>query len=142
MLTSRTSLWAIIDLAYAAKQYSLFGSVTDSMYLVVAFHAWYIFDAIFNEQAVLTTMDITTDGFGFMLSVGDLVWVPFTYSLQARYLAYFPKVLGPFGVAGVLAVQAVGYYIFRTANGEKNDLRNGKNPKRASRSPEPSFPPF
>ena len=31
-------------------------------------------------------MDITTDGFGFMLAFGDLAWVPFIYSLQARYL--------------------------------------------------------
>jgi hypothetical protein len=27
-------------------------------------------------------MDITTDGFGFMLAFGDLAWVPFTYTLQ------------------------------------------------------------
>lgn len=33
-------------------------------------------------QSILTTMDITTDGFGFMLAFGDLAWVPFTYSLQ------------------------------------------------------------
>ena len=32
------------------------------------------------------TMDITTEGFGFMLAMGDLGWVPFTYSLQALYL--------------------------------------------------------
>ena len=31
-------------------------------------------------------MDITTDGFGYMLAFGDLSWVPFTYSLQARIL--------------------------------------------------------
>jgi delta14-sterol reductase len=36
------------------------------------------------EKAILTTMDITTDGFGFMLAFGDLAWVPFIYSLQAR----------------------------------------------------------
>jgi hypothetical protein len=35
-------------------------------------------------QSILTTMDITTDGFGFMLAFGDLAWVPFTYSLQVR----------------------------------------------------------
>ena len=35
-------------------------------------------------------MDITTDGFGFMLVFGDLVWVPFTYTMQARYLATVP----------------------------------------------------
>lgn len=41
-----------------------------------------------GQPAIFTTMDITTDGFGFMLSVGDLVWVPFTYSLQVCVLAF------------------------------------------------------
>ena len=36
-------------------------------------------------------MDIIHDGFGFMLVFGDLVWVPFTYTLQARYLADRPS---------------------------------------------------
>lgn len=74
-------------------------------------------------------MDIVTDGFGYMLSIGDLCWVPFTYTLQARYLAFHPTHLSTEAIAGVLAVQAVGYYIFRASNGEKNDFRNGKNPK-------------
>ena len=44
----------------------------------------YVWDALYYERAILTTMDITTDGFGFMLAFGDLAWVPFTYSLQVR----------------------------------------------------------
>lgn len=78
-------------------------------------------------------MDITTDGFGFMLSTGDLVWVPWTYSLQARYLAFFPNTLGLVGVLAVLTVHMVGYYIFRVSNLEKNDFRKGNNPKSACR---------
>jgi hypothetical protein len=74
-------------------------------------------------------MDITTDGFGFMLSVGDLAWVPFIYCLQARYLVFTPVVLGPMWTVVVVLFNFVGYYIFRTANAEKNDFRNGKNPK-------------
>ncbi len=74
-------------------------------------------------------MDITTDGFGFMLAVGDLLWVPFVYSLQARYLAFHPVELGPVRTAAVLCVNLLGYWIFRGANGEKNDFRNGRNPK-------------
>lgn len=79
-------------------------------------------------------MDITTDGFGFMLAVGDLLWVPFVYSLQSRYLVFNQVELGPLGTAGVFAVNAFGYYIFRDANGEKNDFRNGRNPKSKFRS--------
>ena len=74
-------------------------------------------------------MDITTDGFGFMLAVGDLLWVPFTYSLQARYLVFTQVELGPVWVALTLIANFTGYYIFRDANGEKNDFRNGRNPK-------------
>lgn len=74
-------------------------------------------------------MDITTDGFGFMLAVGDLAWVPFVYSLQARYLVFKQVELGPIQTALVVLVNFTGYYIFRDANGEKNDFRNGRNPK-------------
>ena len=77
-------------------------------------------------------MDITTDGFGFMLAVGDLAWVPFVYSLQARYLVFNQIELGPVYTAAIVAVNLAGYYIFRAANGEKNDFRNGRNPKSAS----------
>ena len=42
-------------------------------------------------QAILTTMDITTDGFGFMLSFGDLAWVPFTYSVQEGIPSVSPR---------------------------------------------------
>ena len=53
----------------------------------------YVLDALWFERAILTTMDITSDGFGFMLAFGDLAWVPFTYTLQARYLVDHPQVL-------------------------------------------------
>jgi len=52
------------------------------MLLVNAFHLLYVADGLWFEPCILTTMDITTDGFGFMLAFGDLTWVPFTYSLQ------------------------------------------------------------
>ena len=77
-------------------------------------------------------MDITTDGFGYMLAAGDLLWVPFTYSLQARYLAFEHVELGNIRTATVVVVAFTGYWIFRSANGEKNDFRNGRNPKSRS----------
>lgn len=147
-------LWFIIDLAMAAQQYEQLGRITDSMVLVVVFHSWYVIDALYNEvssfllssphptlcasadrasslhqSAILSTMDITSDGFGFMLSVGDLVWVPFTYSYQARYLSIFPNDLGLVATLAIIVVQLVGYWIFRASNGEKNEFRQGRNPK-------------
>ncbi|BFZ65280.1 erg24, C-14 sterol reductase [Saitoella coloradoensis] len=117
-------LWVALNIAFAAHQFVEFGRVTDSMVLVCVFQGWYCLDSLWNEEAVLTTMDITTDGFGFMLSFGDLVWVPFTYSLQARYLASHPVDLGLWKSATIVAVQLAGYYIFRSANTQKNTFRN------------------
>jgi delta14-sterol reductase len=123
-------LWYLINISMACEQsVRRGGSITDSMWLVIAFQAWYVFDALYNEPAMFSTMDITSDGFGFMLSVGDLVWVPFVYSLQARYLAWHPVELGPAWTAAIFTLHGLGYYIFRSSNGEKNEFRNGKNPK-------------
>ncbi|ELR10071.1 erg24, C-14 sterol reductase [Pseudogymnoascus destructans] len=115
--------WILLDVAFIAHQYKTYGHVTDSIILVTLFQALYVFDSFYMEPSMLTTMDITTDGFGFMLSFGDLAWVPFIYSLQARYLAVYPLTLGLSGNAGVLAILSLGYYIFRSANNQKNRFR-------------------
>ena len=135
--------WVLLDLAFAAKQYKSYGYITDSMrkpipsskqysanvsaVIVVISQAVYVFDALYMEPAILTTMDLTTDGFGFMLSFGDLVWVPFIYSIQAKYLSVHPVALGPLYVTIILAIQATGYYIFRATNNEKNVFRTNPN---------------
>ena len=74
-------------------------------------------------------MDITTDGFGYMLTIGDLAWVPFSYTLQARYLAFKPIELGSFWTVAIFSLNAIGYYIFRASNSEKDDFKKGNNPK-------------
>lgn len=118
--------WVLLNLAFVVHQYKLYGYISDSIVLLTIFQAFYVFDALYMEPAIITTIDITTDGFGFMLAFGDLVWVPFIYSLQARYLAVYPVHLGIAGILGILAVQGLGYYLFRSANNEKNLFR--KNP--------------
>ncbi|KAK9369768.1 ergosterol biosynthesis ERG4/ERG24 [Lipomyces kononenkoae] len=118
-------LWAIINFAEAHLQYRKFGYVSDSMILVTIFQFIYIIDSAVVEAKNLTMIDITTDGFGFMLAFGDLALVPFTYTLQARYLATNPVHLGWLGVAGIVALKVIGYYIFRSSNSEKDAFRNG-----------------
>ncbi|KAI5293614.1 erg24, C-14 sterol reductase, partial [Ascosphaera acerosa] len=115
--------WVILNLSNIVHQYTTHGHVTLSILLVAFTQVWYALDSYYNEPAVLTTMDIIMDGFGFMLSFGDLVWVPFTFSLQTRYLAIFPAEVDATGLALTLAALAVGYTIFRGANNQKNRFR-------------------
>jgi delta14-sterol reductase len=119
--------WIILNLSFCAKQYRNYGYVTDSIATLTVVQALYIVDSWWNESAILTTIDITTDGFGMMLSFGDLVWVPFIYSQQTRYLSTHPVSLGPLRLAGIIALIGLGFYIFRSANSQKNTFRTKPN---------------
>ena len=116
--------WAVLNAAFAVKQYELTGAVSPSMILVNLFQFYYVFDAMLNESSILTTMDITTDGFGFMLAFGDLAWVPFMYSLQCRYLVYHSPSLPVPALVGIFALHTLGLWIFRGANSQKDTFRS------------------
>ena len=115
--------WVIINYCMLVKQYEVHGYVTTSMILVCFFQFWYILDALWFEKAILTTMDIVHDGFGFMLAFGDLAWVPFTYSLQARYLVDHPTHLTQYAAVGIVVLNILGYVIFRGSNSQKDVFR-------------------
>jgi protein-S-isoprenylcysteine O-methyltransferase Ste14 len=115
--------WVAIDLSLAATQYQLHGIVTVPMMLVCAFHFWYVTDYFLHEEAILTTWDIKHEKFGWMLCWGDLVWVPFTYTIQAYYLVEHTHDLPWWGVVGIVTLNAAGYVIFRGANIQKHKFR-------------------
>jgi protein-S-isoprenylcysteine O-methyltransferase Ste14 len=121
--------WIVLDCAFIAAQYRHYGYMTDSIFIATAAQALYVFDAYYMEPAILTTIDIISDGFGFMLAFGDIVWVPFVYSMQARYLAVHPVWLGWWNIL-VFGILGTGYWIFRGANNEKNRFRtNPEDPR-------------
>jgi protein-S-isoprenylcysteine O-methyltransferase Ste14 len=119
-------LWILINLSFAAKQFELYGSITTPMILVNVFQFVYIADYYFHEEAILTTWDIKYENFGWMLCWGDLVWVPFIYTLQAHYLVHHTHELSAPAVLGLVALNMLGYAIFRGANIQKHNFR--KNP--------------
>lgn len=119
-------LWFLINLSCLHHYYLKYGHLNDALLLINILQGFYIFDGVLNEEGVLTMIDITTDGFGFMLAFGDLVLVPFTYSLQARYLSVSPIELGYYRTTGIIIVMIIGYYIFHSSNKQKSNFRQGK----------------
>ncbi|KND87802.1 Delta(14)-sterol reductase [Tolypocladium ophioglossoides CBS 100239] len=111
--------WVLLDLAFVAKQYRNYGYVSDSILFISAVQGYYVLEGQYAEAGVLNMMDIITDGLGFMLVFGDIVWVPFLYTTQCRYLSIYPVHLGWAGLAAVSTVFAIGLYIFRAANTQK-----------------------
>ncbi|XP_069810832.1 delta(14)-sterol reductase LBR [Dendropsophus ebraccatus] len=101
-------------------------SPSPSMIAVNAFQLLYVLHALWNQESMLTSLDIAYDGFGFMLAFGNLVWVPFAYSLQAAYLVKHPVEISQTVLGAIVAMNILGYIIFRSANNQKNAFR--KNP--------------
>ncbi|GFF60110.1 C-14 sterol reductase [Aspergillus udagawae] len=119
--------WIILNLSNIARQYRTYGYITNSIVLSTIFQTFYVLDGLYMEPAVLTTMDVIMDGFGYMLSFGHLVWVPFIYNIQTRYLAVYPLELSLKDILSILTVTGAGYTIFRGANNQKNRFRRDPN---------------
>lgn len=79
---------------------------------------------------MLTTWDIINEEFGYMLVFGDYVFIPFVFSIQCHYLLNYPDLEGVgnylFFVFNMVLF-AVGYYIFRTSNSQKNQFKTDPN---------------
>jgi delta14-sterol reductase len=116
-------LWVLIDLSAAAAEHRLTGSVSAAMALVCFGQALYVLDYYLHEPAILTTMDIKHENFGFMLAFGDLVWVPMTYTLQALYLVNHRVDLSWPAIVALVLMNLAGLAIFRTVNNQKNTFR-------------------
>ena len=116
-------LWVLFDLSLAAAQYQRHGTLTTAMLLVGAFQLLYIADYFWHEEAILTTWDIKHEKFGWMLAWGDLVWVPFTYTIQAYYLVDHLHELSAAATAGIVALNMAGYAVFRASNIQKHRFR-------------------
>jgi steroid 5-alpha reductase family enzyme len=58
-----------------------------------------------------------------MLCWGDLVWVPFTYTIPAYYLVGHPHELSLPATVGIVALNVLGYAVFRSANIQKHRFR-------------------
>ncbi|ODV92937.1 hypothetical protein CANCADRAFT_95800 [Tortispora caseinolytica NRRL Y-17796] len=118
-------LWIMINLAMCHHQFIAYGKVSSGLILVTLMEGFYVLESLYNEDKVLSTMDVVSDGFGFMLSFGDLALVPFTYSLQAQFLTDRPEIeLSFFEIAAIAALQAIGYIIFRKTNSQKDWFRH------------------
>lgn len=124
--------WAILDLAFIAKQYRNYGYLSNSILFISAVQLYYVLEGQYAESGLLGMMDITTDGLGFMLTFGDIVWVPFLYSTQCRYLSIYPVQLSWPGIAAVGVAFAIGLFIFRSSNNQKALFRKSPDDPRVA----------
>ncbi|XP_048226141.1 delta(14)-sterol reductase [Ricinus communis] len=118
--------WLIINLSVLAKSIQD-ATLSCSMVLYQLFCALYILDYFFYEEYMTSTWDIIAERLGFMLVFGDLVWIPFTFSIQGWWLLGNKVELTTVAVIANCIVFLIGYLVFRGANKQKHVFK--KNPK-------------
>ncbi|KAL7264882.1 hypothetical protein ACSBR1_002772 [Camellia fascicularis] len=91
-------------------------------------HDWW-FGIQLNPQfmGIDLNWDIIAEKLGFMLVFGDLVWIPFTFSIQGWWLLSNKVELTTAAVIANGIVFLIGYRVFRGANKQKHVFK--KNPK-------------
>ncbi|KAL6574941.1 hypothetical protein OROMI_012226 [Orobanche minor] len=118
--------WLLINLSVLAKCIQQ-TSLSESMILYQTFCVLYILDYFFYEEYMTSTWDIIAERLGYMLVFGDLVWIPFTFSIQGWWLLNNDVELTTAAIFANCLVFLIGYMVFRGANKQKHVFK--KNPK-------------
>ncbi|XP_065856399.1 delta(14)-sterol reductase [Euphorbia lathyris] len=118
--------WLLINLSVLAQSIQD-ETLSHSMILYQLFCALYILDYFFHEEYMTSTWDIIAERLGFMLVFGDLVWIPFTFSIQGWWLLGNHVELTTAAIVANCFVFLMGYLVFRGSNKQKHDFK--KDPK-------------
>lgn len=115
--------WPILILAFADKQYELYGHVSSSMLVSVTLQIIYVAIFFYYESGYFNTMDIQVDRAGYYLIWGVMVWVPAVYTLTAHYLVKHPHELSPTFSAILILVGILSFYSKTSMNRQRINVR-------------------
>ncbi|KAI4300415.1 hypothetical protein L6164_033798 [Bauhinia variegata] len=94
---------------------------------------WALLMSNINNDGIIQTLEMPLgvwdilERLGFMLVFGDLVWIPFFFSIQGWWLLRNKVELTTPAIIANCCVFLIGYLIFRGANKQKHVFK--KNPK-------------
>jgi len=110
--------WVIINISFLFHD-----EMTLSKSVLFTLQLLYVQDFFANEKWYLKTIDMAHDHFGFYFCWGDLVWLPFMYTLQAQYLN-FTGAYCDLCASIALLFGCFAYCLFRLVNDEKQNFRD------------------
>ena len=113
----------LIVLSFASAQFDRHGSITPQMWCFVGFWFSYLFSHYVKEEFMLSTWDITDENFGFMLVWGDLVYVPFLYSLPGFWIVDNTNSFTTLQWLALTTFFLIALIVFRGANWQKEHFK-------------------
>lgn len=112
-----------LTLSAAAKQYEIYGALSGSMLFMIVAHGLYTNACMKGEECIPTTWDIFHEKFGWMLIFWNFVGVPFVYCFQSFYILKNNPQFSISYTAALFALLLFAYYVWDTANSQKNRFR-------------------
>jgi len=112
-----------LTLSAAAKQYDIYATISWPMIFMVLAHGLYTNACMKGEECIPTTWDIFHEKFGWMLIFWNYVGVPFVYCFQSFYILQNNPQHSSLYMIVLFTVLIAAYYIWDTANSQKNRFR-------------------
>ncbi len=121
---------SVINVAFAWVQWEQQGQLSPQMIAYQVFWWLYMTSHYHYEVGVLSMWDVIAEKFGFMLVWGDLVLVPFFYSIGGWWMLDDPRpALELPTLVPLVALHLLGLWIFRGANSQKDRFKRDRQAK-------------
>ncbi|RMJ28578.1 hypothetical protein PHISP_00538 [Aspergillus sp. HF37] len=133
----------LITCSVAARQFETYGYVSAEVVFLTAVHYLYTNACAKAEQMIITTWDMYFEKLGFLLTFWNMAGVPFTYCHCALYFAnkdpseyrWNRYTLAVFAMAYLFM-----YWMWDSANGQKNAFRHKEKGQLIKRNTFPQVP--
>lgn len=117
------TLWALLILCFAHKQYEKYDVLSDSMTVSLSLQLIYILKFFHWYAGYFSSIDIAHDRAGYYICWGCTVWVPGLYTSVVFYLAEHANMLEIPVAAVLLAIGLAGIIVTMSADEQKQILR-------------------
>ncbi|KAG7470766.1 hypothetical protein MATL_G00117270 [Megalops atlanticus] len=119
--------WAQVDLCCLLTEIEMRGTPSLPLMLVVTFQLIYILDFFIDEESVLPTKEYTEDGIGFIMILGEYIWIPFFSSLPVHFLLHRPTHICPLTTTIICLLFGFGFLVYYLSNDQKDRFRKNPN---------------
>ncbi|RMD39703.1 hypothetical protein DV735_g5431, partial [Chaetothyriales sp. CBS 134920] len=133
----------LITCSVAARQYETYGYVSAEVVFLTAVHYLYTNACAKAEEMIITSWDMYFEKLGFLLTFWNMAGVPFTYCHCALYFAnHHPSEYhwNRYALAVFAIVYIFFYWMWDSANGQKNAFRHKEKNQLIKRNTFPQVP--